>query len=443
MAMERERRRGCVLLVLALLPCVQHRTWLSTRSSVRSSSVLCRAQADATLEVECLEDPAAIQWTKDQGAASWLELLEDSDAVIEAAEPSSEPRLRRLLQQRASAEGALPASLAVRHSPALRRAVRILRDLHRDEGGRPLNDLIDVALDQMAKGQLDWSQICSVAPRLAAHAEEAQEAIKLLTLGNNMAEDVILSGGNGLCIDGRWNDASITGRLERTKEEGWGQWASFFLAEGPEELLGHRMVACKRTSGGNVFNPKTGEPSFKSGDQLYLAMPDRAAVLELATYDQLPEFAVELARLLQEGVDEKGIVGPAEMVQAAKFLNSIKDLNEAEEAERRLYRFEKSPLSRRLYDELQSDPVWAEFWTAITPRIPEIYKAFRQAMLRSRPAQRMEPRRVSVLRINVLGVLGLLAIVGAVAWAAWQFFHPSVTEEAQNLPLYSLRGEAK
>ena len=27
---------------------------------------------------------------------------------------------------------------------------------------------------------------------------------------------------------------------------------------------------------------------------------------ELATYDQLPEFAVELARLLQEGVDEKG-----------------------------------------------------------------------------------------------------------------------------------------
>jgi hypothetical protein len=35
----------------------------------------------------------------------------------------------------------------------------------------------------------------------------------------------------------------------------------------------------------------------------------------------------------------------------------------------------RSPLSRRLYDELQSDPVWAEFWTAITPRIPEIYKA--------------------------------------------------------------------
>lgn len=79
----------------------------------------------------------------------------------------------------------------------------------------------------------------------------------------------------------------------------------------------------------------------------------------------------------------------------------------------------------------------------MTPRIPEIYKAFRQAMLRSRPAQRMEPRRVSVLRINVLGVLGLLAVVGAIAWAAWQFFHPSVTEEAQNLPLYSLKGEAK
>ena len=37
-----------------------------------------------------------------------------------------------------------------------------------------------------------------------------------------------------------------------------------------------------------------------------LAPPVSICLQELATYDQLPEFAEELARLLQEGVDERG-----------------------------------------------------------------------------------------------------------------------------------------
>eukprot|EP00434_Breviolum_minutum_P037645 symbB.v1.2.033390.t1/scaffold4067.1/size45298/2 len=134
-------------------------------------------------------------------------------------------------------------------------------------------------------------------------------------------------------------------------------------------------------------------------------------------------------------------MAPPEMMEAAKFVNSITDVNDAEKAERRLYRFEKSPLARKIYSALLSDPVWADFWPMVAPRIPEIYQALRKAMLRARPAQTMEPRRVSVVRINVLGVLGLLVVLGVVAWGAWQFFHPSANE-AENLPLYSLKSEA-
>eukprot|EP00438_Fugacium_kawagutii_P019473 Skav217751 [mRNA] locus=scaffold3415:55527:57534:+ [translate_table: standard] len=91
-----------------------------------------------------------------------------------------------------------------------------------------------------------------------------------------------------------------------------------------------------------ILGVSNSEPSFKSGDTLYFAMPDRAALLELATYDQLPEFSVELAKILKEGVDEKGIMAPAEMLDAAKFVNSIQDLNEAEEAACALFRCHSS-----------------------------------------------------------------------------------------------------
>ena len=50
---------------------------------------------------------------------------------------------------------------------------------------------------------------------------------------------------------------------------------------------------------------------------------------------------MELAAVLREGVEEQGIVCPAEMLEAARFVNSIRDLNALEQAERRLYRFEK------------------------------------------------------------------------------------------------------
>eukprot|EP00434_Breviolum_minutum_P025492 symbB.v1.2.022525.t1/scaffold1944.1/size145740/2 len=298
------------VLVLFALPCV-HRTWLHWQKWEPTSTKTPRfhrsamyAKLDA--EVEELKDPEAIRWTRDQGAASWIELFEHSDDLIEAAAKSEETRLRRLLSCRASAEGNLEPPLALLQSPVLRPAVRILLEV----GAQGQVDrLIDCTLEQMEKGQVDWSQLCNCAPVLASHQREAHEAIRLLTLGNNMATEVTLSKGDGLSVEGLWalgTKGTIKGRLERSKDQGWGQWASFFLVEGPEELLGYRMVACKRSNGENIFNQKTGMPSFKAGDTLFFAAPDRAALLELATYDQLPEFSVELARLLKEGVEEKG-----------------------------------------------------------------------------------------------------------------------------------------
>ncbi|CAK9009811.1 Hypothetical protein (Fragment) [Durusdinium trenchii] len=329
---------------------------------------------------------------------------------------TGDPELLGRLLCCASAGGALPPSLALLKSPSLRPAVRILLELQRLEGQQVIDSLIDCALEQMETGQLDWSSITDRLPSSTPRAEAAarvaarpaaEAAVRLMTLGNNLAEEVTVQQGDGLKMDGlRTSGVSMKGCLQRCAEDGWGQWASYFVAEGPEDLIGQRLVACKRVGGERIVGEK-GKASFKAGDLLYFAMPDRAALLEMATYDQLPEFSAQLALMFREGLDERGVVAPPEMLEAAKFLNSIQDLNEAEEAERRLYRFEKSPLARRAFEDLQLDELWAEFWPALTPRLPEIYKALRKAMLRARPLQKMEPRRVSVVRINVLGVAWL------------------------------------
>ncbi|CAK8991382.1 unnamed protein product [Durusdinium trenchii] len=368
-----------------------------------------------------------------------------SDDLVKA---TGDPELLGRLLCCASAGGALPPSLALLKSPSLRPAVRILLELQRLEGQQVIDSLIDCALEQMETGQLDWSSITDRLPSSTPRAEAAarvaarpaaEAAVRLMTLGNNLAEEVTVQQGDGLKMDGlRTSGVSMKGCLQRCAEDGWGQWASYFVAEGPEDLIGQRLVACKRVGGERIVGEK-GKASFKAGDLLYFAMPDRAALLEMATYDQLPEFSAQLALMFREGLDERGVVAPPEMLEAAKFLNSIQDLNEAEEAERRLYRFEKSPLARRAFEDLQLDELWAEFWPALTPRLPEIYKALRKAMLRARPLQKMEPRRVSVVRINVLGVIGLLVVFGALAWGAWQYFQSSSGPE--DLPLYTLRSE--
>ena len=71
----------------------------------------------------------------------------------------------------------------------------------------------------------DWSQICSVAPRLAAHAEEAQEAIKLLTLGAVM-------GGSwfpGLQLGGYTNWLNYWGLLHSITTHNRNKYGMFFF----------------------------------------------------------------------------------------------------------------------------------------------------------------------------------------------------------------------
>ena len=72
----------------------------------------------------------------------------------------------------------------------------------------------------------DWSQICSVAPRLAAHAEEAQEAIKLLTLGAVM-------GGSwfpGLQLGGYTNWLNYWGLLHSITTHNRNKYGMFFFS---------------------------------------------------------------------------------------------------------------------------------------------------------------------------------------------------------------------
>ena len=111
--------------------------------------------------------------------------------------------------------------------------------------------------------------------------------------------------------------------------------------------------------------------------------------------------------MLREGVEERAVVCPEERWEAARFVNGLRDANAQEQAERRLYRFEKplgpsidvrrswptrSKVARRSYEALLRDELWREFWELVRHRVPELYRALREAMLRSRPATSIEPR---------------------------------------------------
>lgn len=51
------------------------------------------------------------------------------------------------------------------------------------ETGLEMDLLIDCALEQLQQGQLDWPQVCSRMSALSPYQNEAEEAIRLLTLG--------------------------------------------------------------------------------------------------------------------------------------------------------------------------------------------------------------------------------------------------------------------
>merc|ERR1712107_893580 len=231
-------------------------------------------------------------------------------------------------------------------------------------------------------------------------------------------------------------------QLKRSPEEqGWGRWTSYFVSKGPEPLLGRRLIGCERASGPRPFGV-SGEFAVQSGDSLDLAPADQAAFLELAMFDQLPEFAGELARIMREGeANMAGIMGPVEMKSAAEFVNSIRNLSENEQVHRRLRRLQESRLARRLASVVATDEEWSELAAAVAPRAEELYSAMRDAMLQQRPVQQMKPKRVSVVSVGLLPVLGLLALL---AWGIWQYTkQPSITDVSNDLPLYTLSTPVK
>ncbi|CAE8625673.1 unnamed protein product, partial [Polarella glacialis] len=228
-------------------------------------------------------------------------------------------------------------------SQTLREALEVMLKLLRSENGvSSLDAVVDRAIAQLKAGVVNWEELLgdkalawekTTGLPVSEVETRCRAALRLLTTGNNQAEEVQVSSGEGLTFDGTWlgpaAGRTVAFRVARSPtDQLWGQWPSHYVVEGPAALLGHRLVACKRGSGGNVFT-SSGELSVKTGDSLYLANADRAAILEMATYDQLPEFAGMLAQLLREGqtpADE--IQAPPEMMEAARFTNDLELINE-------------------------------------------------------------------------------------------------------------------
>eukprot|EP00931_Biecheleriopsis_adriatica_P066877 TRINITY_DN41117_c0_g1_i1.p1 TRINITY_DN41117_c0_g1~~TRINITY_DN41117_c0_g1_i1.p1 ORF type:complete len:530 (+),score=104.91 TRINITY_DN41117_c0_g1_i1:32-1621(+) len=414
------------------------------------------AFAEVRLPAEARAD--GIRWCQEQGAATLPELLENFDALVRSmALPAADSqRFRIALSKAAAKTSTIMPEQALLFSPTLRPALQaLLRLLRANSGTQDIDGLLERALQQLRSGALDWDSLLGdSAPWDAARMpkvevkERCQAALRLLTIGNNLAEEVTVSAGSNLAFNGTWQGPAFAAgrdvpyRLGKSPDDhGWGKWASYFVLEGPEPLVGRRLVACKRASKGEFVFGDADKMQLQKGDSLFFATADRSALLELVAFDQLPEFAGELARLLRDGeADMAGIVAPPEIREAAEFVNRIRSLSEGEQAHQRYQRLQESPLGQRLALLAAGDGEWAEFGVAAAHRQVELYEAIRSAMLRVRPVEQLKPRRVPVpvAQIGLLPVLGLLALLAFVVWGIWRFsIKPA---EVTDLPMYTLQG---
>lgn len=353
------------------------------------------------------------------------------------------------------------APVAVDQAPAeallgpgpLREARDVLLRLKRAEGGSARLGALAEQLTAWLQDREEAEELGSFLGQAAAWdeagvaREDAETALRgaahFLTLGNNQAAAVEVTSASGQSVAGKLGGIGVEFSLDRSPaSSSWGQWSANMVVEGPPALLGKRLVAATRKPDNNVF--EDGQLRLKPGDLIFLADAVRAAYLELATFDRMPEISRGLAQLLKQleeagsadgGVD--AIRAPREMLDAARFLNRL-DLLPSEQARvrERLRRLQEAPVGRELLRAARADGEWWELAEALAPKAEQLYTAARSAAPRIPTA---EPRQVATLKISLRAVLLGLVLLGLVAFAATQFLQQREEAAVEELPLYSLQ----
>lgn len=340
-------------------------------------------------------------------------------------------------------------------SRTLCRVAQALLCLKRSPGGcEKLDGFVRRAVAQLDDGRADWQLLLGPPEDWQAagvEVTEAEEALKaaqpLLTLGTGLAHALhVNSSSPALSLVVTWLDWQ--GSVEfavSPPEEGWGHWASCHVKVGPPSLLGRRLVAMLRASGEAAVLSERRSLEVMPGDVVFVAEPDRAAILELASYDQMPEFSQRLAEALRDPtVDPQSIVANKQMREAATFLNSLDKLSAEEEFEKRFQRLKDFKLVRDLHDAVAASPSWSELMTALRSHDKELYRAERGARQRRRPVVPVSPKQRTKIeiQINVWALVGLVIV--AVTVVCFILGSKPASEAPghglSDLPLFTLKG---
>lgn len=245
---------------------------------------------------------------------------------------------------------------------------------------------------------------------------------ELLTLGTRQAAQVkVVARGDDGHLEVLFNDGPGAIRLSQSDtQESWGNLSSYFVAEGPSEFLGQRLVAHWRS--GIICE----EPDFtaQAGDVLCLATQDRAAYLLIAAFDRLPDNALHPTTWMHKQRFTAQVVGEAQ--QFARSLQEVKSV--AGRVQARLQRLTESGIVQEFLSLAEQDETWSEVLTILRPHARRLYVAGSEA------GGRCEGIEVS---INLRKWIGLFVVVTAISGLWTEVGHFRELEFNRHLPLYS------
>jgi len=191
---------------------------------------------------------------------------------------------------------------------------------------------------------------------------------------------------------------------------------------------------------------------------------DRAAVLQLMVFDQLPDQYGSYADLVMMEDDKS--IGSEDLVmvdqsltkklgtkekEAARFARRLEGLpSDDARARSRLQRLREEPMMKEVAALVAADSELTELAGALAPWELQLYQAARKAQLRARPKedQPEEGTEIIKLEFTIVQLVGSLVVTIALAYFSAQavkqavFPNKDLSTQAGDMPLYSLKSDA-
>lgn len=369
---------------------------------------------------------------------------------------------------------ATPAE-AIFRSKAMRRAADVLLRLKRAgndaEGAERLQALAGRAVSQLeAGGEANWTELLGEEAWQAARVapKEAVEALRgaaeLFSPSSDSVEQVTVKSREegGVAFKGVWRGEDVRlGFVDRGRSKWWGVYSAYAVSDGPAELLDKRLVDVEGDEERDDIVGGAPLQSVQPGDVFCLSDLERAAIKDIAVFDQLPDMArsfIPLYDVLSE-MEETGNEDATLFIGGKQtFAKQMQIDDEVREAIVFWKMLENMPGDdarldsrlRRLFAEctdvqelrtlVDGDDDLRELTESLgEPTARLLYNATRQAILRAR-LQGADSDQVTVMKVEVgpLQIIGSFVVVAVLIFSIFQVFL-SPSQPNDSLPMYSLR----